>query len=83
MAKPVKVRVTLWNESPNPIPGARELFFGHNFSGLMDMLRYAGLLHSNTPGFPDVIEYDTTRPHLANEIARWASFGYKAEVVET
>lgn len=78
----VKIRVTLFQESPSPIPGACELFFGHSFGGVMDMLRYCGLLHSNTKGFPYVIEYDTNRLHLDNEIARWASFGYKTEVVK-
>lgn len=47
---------------------------------VLDMLRYSGLLESNVPEFPQVIEYEV--PHDPKGIIdRWASFGFRAEVV--
>lgn len=47
---------------------------------VLDMLRYSGLLESNVPDFPKVIEYEV--PHEPSGIiSRWASFGFRSEVV--
>lgn len=51
-----------------------------DWGGFLDMLRYVGLLRSNTPGFPNVVEYECHHDP-ARDIARWQSFGYEAEIV--
>lgn len=59
-------------------------FHGHvgeeEFRAVLEMLRFAGLLRSNVKGFPGIIEYDAIPGQVAgkNDVARWASFGYKA-----
>lgn len=51
----------------------------HQFGAVMDMLRYAGLLHSNIKGFPKIIEYDQdSEAARVQTIARWRSFGITA-----
>ncbi len=47
---------------------------------ILDMLRYAGLLRSNVPGFPKIVEYESKWPD--SEIERWKSYGFKAEVIK-
>jgi len=50
-----------------------------NFKGILDMLRFAGVLKSNVKDFPHVIEYEATGDGT-QDVQRWASFGFKATV---
>ena len=56
----------------------RGAFNEEKFKGILDMLRFSGVLRSNVKDFPKIIEYVDTNSDGSNDVARWASFGYKA-----
>lgn len=50
-----------------------------DLGAILDMLRYSGVLCDNPA--PHCIEYLTDRSRVSNQIQRWATFGFKAEVL--